>query len=178
MNLFVTQRGREFSLPELVLTADSILSKLVRESVDGRVSAQPDARTIRFYQTSGLLAKPTRYEGRNAVYGFRHLLQIVCIKKLQAEGYSLSVIQRSLTGRSDGELEEKISSLLPIEVGNADSAVETSPAPRGNAVQRRLISLDVGPGVTLTIDRDRFSEPEKKLSDLASVVADFLEKTL
>ena len=59
-------------------------------SGDERVRAVPDARTVRDYQTLGLLPKPQRYRGRSAMYGFEHLLRIVAVKLLQAHDQSLA----------------------------------------------------------------------------------------
>jgi hypothetical protein len=42
--------------------------------------------------------------GRTALYGHRHLLQLVAIKKLQARGLSLAQVQEQLLGASDETL--------------------------------------------------------------------------
>lgn len=70
----------------------------------GRVRHLPDARTIRWYQTLGIVDRPAAFRGRVALYGKRHVLQLATIKKLQAAGHPLAEIQRALTGRTDGEL--------------------------------------------------------------------------
>src|SRR3954471_1396904 len=70
---------------------------------DARVSAAPDARTVRYYATLGLLDRP-RIEGRQARYGERHLLQLLAIKALQAVELPLAEIQQRLYARSDAEL--------------------------------------------------------------------------
>ncbi|MBX9686292.1 MAG: MerR family transcriptional regulator [Candidatus Obscuribacterales bacterium] len=77
---------------------------------DNRVSASPDARTIRYYTTLGLIDRP-RINGRQAVYGKRHVLQILAIKALQAINLPLSEIQTRLYGRSNTELEALLTSL-------------------------------------------------------------------
>ena len=43
----------------------------------GRVRDVPDLRTIRYYTTLGLLDRPAAMRGRTALYGSRHLLQLV-----------------------------------------------------------------------------------------------------
>src|SRR3954467_12760954 len=70
---------------------------------DARVSAAPDARTVRYYATLGLLDRP-RIEGRQARDGERHLLQLLAIKALQAVELPLAEIQQRLYARSDAEL--------------------------------------------------------------------------
>jgi len=72
-------------------------------SPDGRVAPVPDARTVRYYATLGLVDRP-RILDREARYGPRHVLQLAAIKRLQVEGARLADIQRRLYGRSDAEL--------------------------------------------------------------------------
>ena len=77
---------------------------LLEAQPDGRVSGAPDARTIRYYQTLGLVDRPS-YEGREARYGERHVLQVVAIKLLQSLGLALGEVQARLYGKSNRELE-------------------------------------------------------------------------
>ena len=70
----------------------------------GRVREALDRRTIRYYTTLGILDRPLEMSGRTALYGRRHLLQLVCIKRLQAQGMSLVDIQRSLSGADEKTL--------------------------------------------------------------------------
>ena len=70
-----------------------------------RVRAVPDARTIRYYTTIGLIDRPAEMRGRTAYYDRRHALQLVCIKRLQADGLSLAEVQRQLTGVTTRKLE-------------------------------------------------------------------------
>jgi DNA-binding transcriptional MerR regulator len=68
---------------------------------NGQVRAVPDLRTIRYYTSLGLLDRPAAMRGRTALYGHRHLLQLVAVKRLQAEGKSLSEVQTALAGLDD-----------------------------------------------------------------------------
>src|SRR5690606_40309537 len=52
--------------------------------VSGRVRPVPNERLIRWYTTIGLLDPPIARRGRVALYGRRHLLQLVAIKRRQA----------------------------------------------------------------------------------------------
>ncbi len=72
---------------------------------NGRVREVPDRRTIRWYATIGLVDRPAAMRGRTALYGRRHLLQLVAIKRLQAGGRSLAEIQDQLLGADDSALE-------------------------------------------------------------------------
>jgi DNA-binding transcriptional MerR regulator len=73
--------------------------------------------TIRFYQGKGLLEAPRR-EGRVTWYGDGHLGRLRRIKELQLQGFTLTVIQRFLTG----ELEPSDEALV--------AAVTRPPAPQ------------------------------------------------
>ena len=78
----------------------------------------PDARTIRYYTTLGLLDRPESYRGRTALYGRRHLAQLVAIKRLQARGNTLSQIQTQLLGISPAQLERLAN--IPRSAGVSD----------------------------------------------------------
>lgn len=75
------------------------------EQASARVREIPDSRTIRWYQTTGLVDRPSTLRGRTALYGRRQLLQLVAIKRLQAQGHSLAEIQARLAGISTEALE-------------------------------------------------------------------------
>lgn len=114
---------QKFSLEELSQAVTKRLAEqgLLAAQQDHRVSAAPDARTIRYYTTLGLLDRPN-IVGRQAYYGDRHLLQIVAIKALQGLSLPLSEIQARLYGRSEQELEAILSTIAsevvkrPVEV--------------------------------------------------------------
>lgn len=71
---------------------------------NGRVRDVPNERLIRWYATVGLVDPPLTRKGRVARYGERHLLQLVAIKRRQAEGRSLTEIQEELAGATDEAL--------------------------------------------------------------------------
>jgi len=95
-----------WTLTELSAQVDSALAVDYSGQANGRVREVPDMRTIRYYTTRGLLDPPAQMRGRTALYGKRHLLQLVAIKRLQAKGLrqvprlhvwrrQLSVVQRN-----------------------------------------------------------------------------------
>src|SRR5690348_7090485 len=93
-----------WTIDELTTAVETALAEGYEGAANGRVRDVPDRRTIRYYTTMGLIDRPAEMRGRTALYGRRHLLQIVAIKKLQALGRSLAVIQGALTGQTDNEL--------------------------------------------------------------------------
>src|SRR5436190_333812 len=81
-----------WTLSELVAEAETRLEALPPPK-NGQVRAVPDERTIRYYAAIGLLDRPAAMRGRTALYGSRHLAQVVAIKRLQGTGRSLAEIQ-------------------------------------------------------------------------------------
>ncbi|HWB07972.1 MAG TPA: MerR family transcriptional regulator [Pirellulales bacterium] len=71
-----------------------------------RVRDVPDLRTIRYYTTLGLLDRPLDMRGRTAYYGWRHVWQLLAIKRLQLAGVPLVEIQQRLTGAEDRTLKK------------------------------------------------------------------------
>jgi DNA-binding transcriptional MerR regulator len=71
---------------------------------NGRVRDVPNERLVRWYVTVGLVDPPLSRRGRVAQYGRRHLLQLVAVKRRQAEGRSLAEIQAELAGATDDVL--------------------------------------------------------------------------
>jgi DNA-binding transcriptional MerR regulator len=93
-----------WTLDELTAEVESALAEGYEGSANGRVRDIPDRRTIRYYTTLGLIDRPSAMRGRTALYGRRHLLQLVAIKKLQARGRTLAEIQQDLMGQPIAEL--------------------------------------------------------------------------
>jgi hypothetical protein len=94
---------------------------------NSRVRDIPDRRTIRYYTTLGLLDRPAEMRGRTALYGRRHLRQLVAIKRLQAHGLSLAAIQQKLLGLSDAALGRL--ARLPADVESTLPAAAPAPPP-------------------------------------------------
>lgn len=82
----------QWTLSELASEVAARIAALPAPS-NGQVRAVPDERTIRYYGTIGLLDRPVAMRGRTALYGRRHLAQVVAIKRLQTMGRSLAEIQ-------------------------------------------------------------------------------------
>src|SRR6516162_3550 len=96
--------------------------------VNGRVREVPDIRTIRYYTTLGLIDRPAEMRGRTALYGRRHLLQLVAIKRLQARGLTLAELQEKLVGQPDAALARL--ARVPDDLDKVDS-IGAPPEPSG-----------------------------------------------
>jgi DNA-binding transcriptional MerR regulator len=110
-------------------------------------------RTIRYYIQEGLVARPDGNR-RAATYRHDHLEQLLAVKRLQADGYSLEGIRRQLS-----ELSHKGHEM-------------TEPKP-GTVELRSLVHL--APGVVLQIDVDRAGLDGWTLGELARRVSQVIE---
>src|SRR4051794_39713701 len=115
-----------WTLDELSTRAALALAVDYAGAPNGRVRDVPDVRTIRYYTTLGLLDRPGELRGRTALYGRRHLMQLVAIKRLQTQGLTLRQVQERLLGLADRELEAI--ARLPDEAGTAGAAPTPAPA--------------------------------------------------
>jgi DNA-binding transcriptional MerR regulator len=93
-----------WTLDELVERVGRTLATGYAGAPNGRVRDVPDRRAVRWYTTVGLVDRPAAMHGRTALYGSRHLLQVVAVKRRQAAGCSLADIQAELAGATDTEL--------------------------------------------------------------------------
>jgi DNA-binding transcriptional MerR regulator len=90
-------------LEELTRRCGDALARTDVRQENGQVADVPNARAIRWYTSTGLLARPEQ-RGRVAYYGPHHLQQLVAIKRLQARGLALSAVQQTLAGASDDDV--------------------------------------------------------------------------
>jgi DNA-binding transcriptional MerR regulator len=116
-----------WTLDELAERVDTALAVDYSGPPSGRVRAVPDRRAIRWYTTIGLIDRPVAHRGRTALYGPRHLLQLVAVKRLQARGLPLVAIQQELAGATDSQLAQV--ARLPEGVAPGPA----TPATRGKA---------------------------------------------
>jgi len=103
-------RGRKFvGVAELASAATAILSESAPVQERGTVSEYPDERTIRYYLSEGLLSPSDEKQGTASVFGSLQLLQLLVVKRLQAEHLPIRKIRELVEGRNQEELER----LLP-----------------------------------------------------------------
>lgn len=92
-------------IDEFVMEANVWLSRLLPEDRAGRPKDEVNARLVRHYTTSGLVPAPRR-EGREARYDRRHLLHLLALRRLMADGLSGKALFGALSGRSEADLEQ------------------------------------------------------------------------
>jgi hypothetical protein len=145
-----------WTLDELVRRASEALAAQHVRVQNGRVTPLPDRRVVRWYSTIGLVDRPVAYRGRTALYGPRHLLQVVAVKRRQAEGRSLAEIQAELTGATDGTLGTIAQLPDPVEEPAIRARFWTAPpapsvsadTPSGRSVAAPSVSAPAAPSVS------------------------------
>jgi DNA-binding transcriptional MerR regulator len=163
-------------------------------AINGRIRDVPDRRTIRYYQTLGLVDPPAAARGRTALYGLRHLMQLVAIKRLQTHGLTLAQVQERLVGLSEKALRElaRLPAEMTAEAGpkrergteretpfwkaapaaRADTPVEI-PAAGARAPVQALVGVPLADGVTLLVAASRALD-EQDLEALRTAAAPLL----
>jgi len=100
------ERGKKYvGLPEFARVGEQILAEMGLEQERGTVTSVPDERTIRYYMTEGLIQTPGERQGTASVFGYLNLLQLLSVKKLQAEHLPIRKIRELVAGKSEQELE-------------------------------------------------------------------------
>jgi DNA-binding transcriptional MerR regulator len=176
----------KLSLPELAAAARVLVA---RAPAGERAVEAPDERTIRYYQTLGLVDRPMRYEGRTALYGLRHLCQVVAIPLLRGQGYSLAQIQSSLAGARTEALEGAVRQACgPLEdvvpargaespaapprlppVPAAPFAGFPAPGKPTAAEPRALRAVEVAPGISVTVDPALVADPDDAIARITAL---------
>jgi DNA-binding transcriptional MerR regulator len=167
-----------------------------------KVTDVPDARTVRYYVSLGLVDPPGARRGTFALYGPKHLLQVLAVKKLQAEYLPIRKIETMLAGLDARELERLIgepldllamqagpegppaaSGRLPVAVaqggrGGASGAAAVRPAlasPGARVPAPRWSRFTVHPGVELHV-RDGVEPDRAGLEAIQCEIARILER--
>jgi DNA-binding transcriptional MerR regulator len=174
------QTQPRWSLDEFVQIANRHLPDVLpEEKTNTRVRGDVTPRLVRHYTTLNMLDEPLK-EGREARYGYRHLLQILVLRRLLAEGHSAGAIDQLITTSRNGELEallqggvqlsaaptnlamahlqrlQRQQAILapPTEIGSGESVGLRSPSPSAQWTR-----LEVLTGLELHV-RDDFCYPD------------------
>jgi DNA-binding transcriptional MerR regulator len=147
-----------WTLRELTAEVAAQLERNYQATDNGQVRAIPDERSVRYYTTLGLVDRPAAMRGRTALYGRRHLAQLVAIKRLQSLGKSLGEIQQLLPALDDATLSRVSGVVLARARREARAAAfwkdepAAAPAlPPAPSTGVLAWSLPLADGVTLTV---------------------------
>ena len=164
------------SLDQAVERANALLTAATRPQKDGRVRPMLDARTVRYYQSLGIVPPPRRAGGRRAVYRSTHLVRAVMTKLLQAGGTRLGDVATYMSGRSDQDLWQQVGDLLQSGAAGtiapkAEPMPSPSPAkgPPHDPAQPHAVTIL--PGVHLLIEPTASDDPDELLDALRAYLA-------
>jgi len=122
--------------------------------------------TIRFYQGKGLLDAPRR-DGRVTWYGENHVERLRRIKELQQQGFTLTVIQRFLSGELEPSDEALVAAVTHPSAPQTLTLGEL--AERSGVAEPLLLSLQQA-GLLVPIEADA-DEPRYPADDLVAIAA-------
>lgn len=117
-----------WSLQEFVVVANALLPEFLpavenRPDSAGKVREEVNVRLVRHYLGQGLLDENTR-EGREARYGFRHLLQLLLVRRFLIEGYPAAVVAKLIEGKTDAELRALLQGGTSVNATPANPALD------------------------------------------------------
>jgi DNA-binding transcriptional MerR regulator len=154
MTVYNNDMNQLWTIEQLAILVEMALRTVSYDGQkSGRVRALPDRRTIRYYTTLGLLDPPAEMRGRKAFYGRRHVLQLVALKRLQAQGMSLVQIQQVLTGADNRSLARW--SAVPADFWEPATDRLLMEQPLLSAEATLAESAEEGKTTPRSVDRDR-----------------------
>jgi hypothetical protein len=107
--LLAVHRSREnLRIDDLVHLAAEVIPQVAGRQDRHKVTAIPDTRTLRYYIHEGLVDRPHGTTGPSALYGYRHLLQLVAVKVLQSHYLPIRRIREVLQTLDTPALEERL----------------------------------------------------------------------
>ncbi len=121
--LELSQAHSSWDIDTFVQVTNGLLPQyLAGKPVNERSESDVNPRLVRFYTTKGVLDKPEK-EGREARYLYRHLLQLLLIRRLLSEGYSISSMQPIMGNKSNAELEGLLQGGVQIKAETRNPAL-------------------------------------------------------
>ncbi|HEY9879743.1 MAG TPA: MerR family transcriptional regulator [Leptolyngbyaceae cyanobacterium] len=148
----ISQGNPQWSLEEFVEVANELLPQfLPPEELDSRVQDTINPRLVRYYTTQGLLDKPLKL-GREARYVYRHLLQLLVLRRLLAKGYNAGSLGNVMVNKPERELEALLlgEAQLTVEAARPDEAANPALAFLSRVRQRSLSQPPIPPSPRLS----------------------------
>ena len=120
----------EMTIESLAEEANTLLLRVAPKQTRYKVTERVDVRTIRYYLARKLLPKACSYTGGRAQYDGAHLVRILMIKRLQAEGCTLRQIGQRLEGMSGEAIVQALFEATPEPEAPADPQEEAQESNR------------------------------------------------
>ncbi|MEC4803162.1 MAG: MerR family transcriptional regulator [Jaaginema sp. PMC 1079.18] len=166
------QGDAQWSLEEFVQITNALLPQyLPTQKAHSRVREDITPRLVRHYTSLGAMDEPAKM-GRNAVYTYRHLLQLLLVRRLMTQGYGVSAIDDLPVSQSNGELEALLQGGAQISVTPANPALGflqdiqnrgkrvqksplvSTPTPNPTPTPQKWLRLGILPGLEIHIRED------------------------
>ena len=119
-------------MDDLVHAASEVIPVVAGPQERHKVTEIPDARTVRYYIQEGLVDRPHATSGSSALYGYRHLLQLISIKVLQSLNLPIRRIRGEIKALSNNQMEKRLEAWAGVPVA-------AEPAGRRRAAARRFL---------------------------------------
>ena len=185
-----------WSADEFVDVVNRLLPDFLPEdSSSSRVRDEVNLRLVRHYTSLGMLDEPFK-DGKKAVYRYRHLLQMLLVRRMLSQGYGSAAIEafprqqtdsqlyRLITGqlelavRSNPALDylealRKRSGISPVAAPAPPPVSAPAPAAPGPSLEK-WYHLNLLPGLELHIRRDFKPSSGAVVDQIAAVVRDAL----
>ena len=156
--------GDGISLDELIKWINHVVDRFRPDHAgnNARASAAFSPRSFRHYQTLGCIDSPAR-QGKQVVYGFRHYLQGLVVRKLLWERLPSERIAESMADKNNAALRRLL--LEDIEVVSVGSPKTASPGtPRSS--DGTWVRETVSPGVEIHLNSKRLRLNEKEIAEV------------
>lgn len=179
---------------ELADEAARLVGQFVPRQERGSVTEVPDERMVRYYTSEGLISAPEGRQGAAAVYGYTHLLQLLAIKRLQAEHLPIKKIREMVEGKIASALEQlvegtntsarrKNSAMLYLESLIKPAPAQTfaplpaAPAASLNAAKSAWSRIEIEDGLELHVRDDyQLAGDARERQRLARAILNELDK--
>jgi DNA-binding transcriptional MerR regulator len=113
----------QWTLEAFVSVVNEFLPQfLPQQEINNRVQEEVNLRLVRHYTSQQLIDKPLK-QGREARYTYRHLLQMLVVRRLLMEGYSAGAIEKLMSTKNNTELEALLQGGMQLTVETANPAL-------------------------------------------------------
>lgn len=163
------------SLPSLLEWINVVTARFRPDEIgtDSRASEEFSPRTFRHYQTLGCIDAPERV-GKQAMYGFRHYVQALLLRKLIWERVPSDKITALMAGRSTAETQQLLFKGIEIVARREKSGGDSTASAAGEVWKR----IGVTPGVELHLRGDLPKPKSAELKQLIALLETALRKNL
>jgi len=94
----------DFKMEELLSVANYFIKQIAPNQPSSRVSKQLTERNVRYYINQELVDRPIGKDGLAALYEFKHLLQLIVLKRLQSSYMPVKKIAEFIKEKSKSDL--------------------------------------------------------------------------